>query len=93
MNKETPMTEPVRIVAAGNTYNPCLLILRSMGYKLWAEESNERLLWNADKDGHSFTGYSPPELLGIVVLWESYGSNWNQQRPDLIGEITENAVE
>lgn len=87
------MTESESIVAAGNTYNPCLLILRGKGYELSAEESGERLLWNAKKDSHSFMGYSPPELLGIVVLWESYGTNWNQQRPDLIGEITENASE
>jgi hypothetical protein len=87
------MKEPMSLVAAGNTYNPCLLILRSKGYELWAEESNERLLWNASKDGNFFMAYSPPELLGIVVLWESYGTNWNQQRPNLIAEVTENASE
>jgi hypothetical protein len=87
------MLVPTSVVAAGNTYNPCLLILKNKGYRLWAEDSGERLLWHASKDGHSFMGYSPPELLGIVVLWESFGQNWNQQRPDLIGELTERAFE
>ena len=77
------------MIAAGNTYNPCLLILRTKGYELSAEESGERLLWNASKNDNSFTGFSPPELLGIVVLWENFGNEWNQQQPDLIGEITE----
>jgi hypothetical protein len=82
------METPTSLVAAGNTYNPCLLILRDRGYRLWAEESGERLLWNASKDGHCFAGYSPPELLGIVVLWECFGDEWNRQRPDLLGEVT-----
>jgi hypothetical protein len=75
---------PCRIVAVGNTYNPCLIVLRSMGYKLCAEGVG---LWTASKDGSSFTGASPPELLGVVTLWENLGDQWNQQDPDILGEI------
>jgi hypothetical protein len=87
------MSVPRSLVAAGNTYNPCLLVLRSKGYHLWAEESGERLLWNASKNGHSFMAYSPPELLGLVVLWENLGNDWNQQSPDILSEVTEQATE
>lgn len=85
------MREPTSLVAAGNTYNPCLLLLRDKGYHLWAEESDDRMLWNASKNEHQFMAYSPPELLGIVVLWESFGEGWNQQHPNLIGEVLEHA--
>jgi hypothetical protein len=76
------------LIAAGNTYNPSLIVLRDKGYILSAEALDEdRLLWNAEKDGHKCKGYSPPELLGIVVLWESLGEGWNQQMPDILGEL------
>ncbi len=75
------------LVAAGNTYNPCLLVLFERGYDLSAEEDGDRMLWNATKGEASFTGYSPPELLGIVTLWEAYGPDWNRQEPNLISEI------
>lgn len=75
------------LIAAGNTYNPCLIILKSKGYSIWAEESDENVLWSASRNGNRLSGYSPPELLGIVVLWETYGENWNQQQPNVIAEV------
>ena len=81
------------ITAAGNTYNPCLLVLQKKGFELRAEELDNGSLWCASKDGRKFSGYSPPELLGIVAMWESLGDDWNQQRPDLLGELLENAAE
>jgi hypothetical protein len=33
--------------------------------------------------------YSGPERLGLVVLWENLGEDWNQQKPDLLGELTD----
>jgi len=87
------MIQSTNLVAAGNTYNPCLLLLRDKGYQLSAEESGERLLWNARKGDHAFMAYSPPELLGIVVLWESFGEDWNKQYPNLIGELCEHAAD
>jgi len=75
------------LVAAGNTYNPSLIVLRSKGYDLACEDGEESLLWFARKGPHSFLAYSPPELLGLVVLWEHLGENWNQQTPDILGEL------
>lgn len=83
------MQELYSIVAAGNTYNPSLLVLREKGYELSREDAGEVVLWTARKGNYAFTGYSPPELLGIVALWEALGDNWNRQNPDLISEIAE----
>ncbi len=88
MQNENAIPETMRLVAAGNTYNPCLLVIRGKGYELSVTESAERTFWHANKLGICFLAYSPPELLGIVTLWESLGHNWNQQVPNIIGEIT-----
>jgi hypothetical protein len=77
----------VNLVAAGNTYNPSLLLLQQKGYQLQAEESGKGVLWTAFMGEDSFLAYSPPELLGIVVLWESFGQDWNQQEPNLLGDL------
>jgi hypothetical protein len=76
------------LVASGNTYNPSLIVLRDKGYHLWLEKGDDgSSLWCARKGEHSFLAYSGPELLGLVVLWEHLGENWNQQRPDIYGEL------
>lgn len=75
------------ISAAGNTNNPCLLILRDAGYDLWLEPTERGSLWCASKDGVGFMGHSGAELLGIVTLWERFGENWNQQEPDVLSEL------
>lgn len=33
------------LVASGNTYNPCLLVLRQKGYDVWLEQSEPGTLW------------------------------------------------
>jgi hypothetical protein len=83
------MTKSHSLVAAGNTYNPSLLVLKEKGYDLEREEEGDTVLWRAIKGDCSFTGYSPPELLGIVSLWEAFGETWNRQLPDLLTELAE----
>lgn len=84
------MSTPFSLVAAGNTYNPSLIVLRSKGYELRIEQDEEgRSVYLARKDGREFTGYSAPELLGLVTLWENLGDDWNRQKPDLLGELLE----
>lgn len=75
------------IVAAGNTYDPCLLTLRRLGYELWIERGEERTLWLARKDGPELLAYSPPELLGLAVMWEELGEQWSTDVPDIMGEL------
>jgi hypothetical protein len=76
------------LVASGNTNNPSLIVLRAKGYDLWIEKAeDDQSLWCAKKGTQSFLAYSGPELLGLVALWEQLGENWNQQEPDILGEL------
>ena len=75
------------LVASGNTYNPSLIVLRDKGYDLRLENGDNGTLWCAQKAQHRFLAYSGPELLGLVVLWEYLGETWNQQSPDIYGEL------
>ncbi len=78
-----------RLVASGNTYNPSLIVLRQKGYDLWLESGENGNFWCAKKGDQSFLAYTGPELLGLVVLWEHFGENWNQQQPDIYGKLVE----
>jgi hypothetical protein len=78
------------LVAAGNTTNPSLFVLRSKGYELRVEqEKGGQTAYLASKDGREFLGYSGPELLGLVALWENLGDDWNRQKPDILGKLLE----
>jgi len=63
------------------------------GYKLWFEVSVGRVLWRASKQSHYFLAYSGPELLGIVALWERYGEEGMIAEPDILAELSANAIE
>jgi hypothetical protein len=78
------------IASAGNTYNPCLLVLRTKGYHLWLVREGDQLFWKASQQGSRFSAHSPAELLGLVTLWEHLGESWNQQEPDLLAELFNN---
>ncbi len=81
------------LVASGNTYNPSLIVLRDKGYELWLERGENGSLWCAKKGDQSFLAYSGPELLGLVVLWENLGENWNRQQPDIYSELIDKIEE
>jgi hypothetical protein len=79
------------------TYNPCLLLVRDKGYeiriKCYKSPERSRCLYFAINDRVQLTGTSGPELLGLVVLWETYGETWNRQSPDIIDEVIVNEEE
>ena len=75
------------LVASGNTYNPCLIVLRKKGYEVWLEKGDTSSLWCAKKGDQRFLAYTGPELLGLATLWETLGNNWNQQDPDIYSEL------
>ena len=77
------------LVASGNTYNPSLIVLRQKGYNVWLEKGDDGSLWCAKKGEQSFLAYTGPELLGLVTLWETLGADWNQQNPDIYGELVD----
>ena len=81
------------LVASGNTYNPSLIVLRNKGYEVWLEKGENGSLWCARKDHHNFLAYTGPESLGLVTLWENLGEDWNQQQPDVRGELFERIQE
>jgi hypothetical protein len=39
--------------------------------------------------GQQFLAFSGPELLGLVVLWERYGDDWNKQSPNIYEDLVE----
>ena len=80
------------LFAAGNTYNPCLVILRDKGYLLNAEVDEDRLIWSAQKAGLECGATSPPELLGMVILAETFGRGWQAEMPDIFGEVLRGAT-
>jgi hypothetical protein len=76
MNKSFQLTD------AMNTYTPALLILQGRGYQIWLEPSDdERELgtWWAKKDGAQFAAFDPLRLLGLIILWEQRGGQWERQ--------------
>jgi hypothetical protein len=76
------------LVAAGNTTNPSLIVLRSKAYELRIEQEQDgQTSYVAAKDSREFLAYSAAELLGLVALWENLGDNWNRQKPDVLGEL------
>jgi hypothetical protein len=77
----------------GQHLNPSLIVLRQKGYDLWLEKAENGSLWCAKKGEQSFMAYTGPELLGLVVLWENLGENWNQQQPDVYGELIDKQEE
>jgi hypothetical protein len=88
MRREIAMVQS-SLVVAGNTLNPSLLVLRDKGYDVWLEKGDNGSFWCAKKADQRFLAYSGAELLGLVALWEHLGENWNQQTPDLYGELVD----
>lgn len=85
MKESSP--EPTCIILAGNTYNPCLVVLRQKGYRLWVEGRKDRNIWCARKAHREFAAYSAPELLGLVAMWEARGDDWQTSQPDIYSEL------
>jgi hypothetical protein len=80
------MDKKESIVAAGNTFNPCLIILSEKGYRVTYTDGARQVLWHATNDTLTCSACSPPELLGIVAMREFFGADWNRQDPDLISK-------
>lgn len=61
------------IVAAGNVEIPAYLVLVDKGYDV---RFDGRGTWTASKDGSTFSGDGPIEVLGVVSIFESRGEDW-----------------
>jgi hypothetical protein len=80
------------ISSAGNTENPCLLVLRDKGYRfeIFCKDpppaDSPACIYVAHQGDRRFSGNSAAELLGLVALWEHFGDDWNRQQPDVMTE-------
>ncbi len=75
------LDRPWCLRSAGDTDNPCLLVLRSKGYELTLSftkdrQGDYRQEIDAEKDGRLFSATTPAELLGLVAMWETRGDDW-----------------
>ena len=66
-----------KIVVAGNVEVPAYLVLVEKGYNVHFDGGEH---WTASKDGSTFGGSGPIELLGLVSVFENRGEDW--QVPD-----------
>jgi hypothetical protein len=76
------MKEKFRLADAMNTYNPALLVLQERGYKIWlelSEDESELGTWWASKDEADFAAFDPLRLLGLVIIWEQRGVQWERK--------------
>jgi len=64
----------MQITAAGNTEVPCYLVLIAKGYQITHRAADGA--WLAEKHGNAFSAGGPLELLGLVAMAETRGSNW-----------------
>ena len=62
-----------QIAAAGNTEVPAYLALVARGFSVSRDHQS---VWTATKGEASFLADSPLQLLGVVAMFESRGSQW-----------------
>lgn len=65
---------------AMNTFTPALHSLKNMGYDVVCEEDKDSECnnWNAKKDNLLISATNPVELLGLVIIAETYGKDWHK---------------
>jgi hypothetical protein len=94
----------VSLGSHANAYNTCLRILRARGFALRVEGEMTAdgcyptdALWVAEKEGFSFLGDNPIELLGLVAVYDHVRPTeprpywWSVDGPDIWGELMEAA--
>ena len=67
-----------RISSAGNSDTAAFAVLWEQGYELTviAGSNSSDALLVATKDDHTFSGYTPLEVLGLVAMFQARGENW-----------------
>lgn len=73
-----------RVAAAQDSADPILLVLKALGYEFGFEMAQPVPVpvWWAEKDDSLFTADDPWTLLGIVMVWECKGSEWQNANGD-----------
>ncbi|EEU9398617.1 hypothetical protein [Escherichia coli] len=90
----------VNIGVSGNTSSPCVSIIRLKDYTVTVsiqimsdDEFDCAYEWYAKRDNQFFRATNPEELLGLIVMWEYKGINWQSEGNEYIEykNIIENA--
>lgn len=87
----------IKIAEAGNTENPCFLVIESKGYALSVRhysEDPDDIDFIAEKNGNKFIAESGPSLLGLIAMWENRGDDWQTRENEdfcIWGNLPENA--
>lgn len=70
----------MKLAEAMNTYNPALSEIKRKGYniKIELDESQNKIEhWIAQKQDLKIFGFNPLSLLGLIIIAEEHGDNWN----------------
>lgn len=79
------MASKIKIADAGNVMVPAYLILKKKGYRLRRSNPGDLdlELWHAENATCEFVADGPVALLGLVLLYETRGENWQSNDEDL----------
>ncbi|MGC2778957.1 MAG: hypothetical protein WA418_25330 [Bradyrhizobium sp.] len=64
------------IAAAGNTEVPAYLTLIKLGYDIDRRMQGDDELWIAEQGPLQLVAHSPPQLLGLALLYSERGPDW-----------------
>ena len=70
------------IRTAYNVYPPALDIIKGKGYSVSAvrlKDDDSLIMWETDKDNFSMSASNPVELLGQIMIYETFGWNWTKK--------------
>jgi hypothetical protein len=83
----------MKLAEAVNTFNPALFEIKKKGYEIFLELTDDELEISARKavkNDKEIFGFNPLSLLGLIIIAERYGENWNKiDTGDLYDEILE----
>ena len=77
------------LASSVSTDNPALIIVRDNGYAIkvsvhMRSDGETTCIYIAENQECYFAANSGPELLGLICIWDKFGSDWNRQEPDMI---------
>ena len=84
----------MKLAEAMNTYNPAFSDRKWRCYNIKIRlhaSQNELVRWFAPKHDLEIIGFNPLSLLGLIIIAEQYGNDWNKvHTEDWYDKILEN---
>jgi hypothetical protein len=78
-----PSDGQIGIAAAGNVLVPAVLALEAQGFTVTCAHVDGGDTWTATRDDLTATASDPLEVLGLVALVRSRGSQWSSSDPEI----------